>query len=56
MTLPAALSILDAHFQPLIWGPEAQGHGAYMVEELRRYLAGEPLRWEVTGDRAATMA
>jgi phosphoglycerate dehydrogenase-like enzyme len=30
--------------------------GAYMVEEMRRFLAGEPLLYRVTGDMLATMA
>src|SRR5439155_15284758 len=28
-------------------GPECRRMGRYMVEELRRYLAGEPLKWQV---------
>ena len=30
--------------------------GQCMVEELDRWLAGGPLKWEVTRDRFATMA
>lgn len=30
--------------------------GRYMVEELRRYLAGEPMRWEISRERAAILA
>jgi len=30
--------------------------GRAMVDELRRYLSGEPLHWEVTRTRAALMA
>ena len=30
--------------------------GRYMVEEMRRFLAGEPLQYQVTGDMLATMA
>ncbi len=37
-------------------GPECRRMGEYMVSELRRYLDGEPLCWEITRDRAALMA
>jgi phosphoglycerate dehydrogenase-like enzyme len=37
-------------------GLECRRHGRYMVEELRRYLAGEPLRWEVSRERSKTLA
>jgi hypothetical protein len=30
--------------------------GRLVVDELRRYVAGEPLRNEITRDRAALMA
>jgi hypothetical protein len=30
--------------------------GRLVVDELRRYVAGEPLRHEITSDRAALMA
>jgi phosphoglycerate dehydrogenase-like enzyme len=30
--------------------------GQYMVEEMQRFLAGEPLRFEVTKDMLDTMA
>ena len=30
--------------------------GQYMVEEMQRFLAGEPLRFQVTGDMLSTMA
>jgi len=30
--------------------------GSYMLEELRRYLAGEPLKWQITREKAAIMA
>ncbi|MFW5846343.1 MAG: gluconokinase, GntK/IdnK-type [Planctomycetota bacterium] len=30
--------------------------GQYMVDECRRYLTGEPLRWQVTQEAAARMA
>lgn len=31
---------------------ECRRMGVYMVEELRRYIAGKPLKWEITQDRA----
>ena len=37
-------------------GPEHGRMGRAMVDELRRYLAGEPLRYEVTRESMATMA
>ena len=37
-------------------GPECQRMGHAMVDEFERYLAGLPLRWEVTPERAALMA
>lgn len=37
-------------------GPERRRMGQYMVEELKRYLAGEPLTWGVTRERFALMA
>jgi phosphoglycerate dehydrogenase-like enzyme len=30
--------------------------GQFMVEEMQRFLAGEPLRYRVTKDMLATMA
>jgi phosphoglycerate dehydrogenase-like enzyme len=30
--------------------------GEYMIEEMRRFLAGEPLKYQVTKDMLATMA
>jgi phosphoglycerate dehydrogenase-like enzyme len=34
-------------------GTECRRMGRYMVEELRRYLAGEPLQWLITPELAA---
>lgn len=34
-------------------GRECNRQGRYMVEELRRYLAGQPLHWEITPEVAA---
>src|SRR5205823_690272 len=34
-------------------GEECRRMGRYMVDELRRYLAGEPLKWQVTPQTAA---
>ena len=35
---------------------ECSRMGRYMLEELRRYIAGEPLRWQVTREQAAIRA
>jgi phosphoglycerate dehydrogenase-like enzyme len=35
---------------------ECRRMGRYAVEECRRFLAGEPLQWRVTRERAATLA
>ena len=35
---------------------ECQRMGRYMVEELKRHLNGEPLKWEITRERAALLA
>lgn len=37
-------------------GRECQRMGSYMVDELKRYLRGEPLRWEVTRESVQRMA
>ena len=37
-------------------GPECRRMGRYMVDELRRYLAGEKLRWQVTKESVERMA
>jgi len=37
-------------------GLECRRMGRYVVEELRRYLAGEPLRWQLTEEKARIMA
>jgi phosphoglycerate dehydrogenase-like enzyme len=37
-------------------GPERARLGFYMLQEFRRYLAGEPLRFQVTEELAARMA
>jgi phosphoglycerate dehydrogenase-like enzyme len=37
-------------------GRECRRMGHLFVDELRRYVAGEPLRYEITSDRAALMA
>lgn len=37
-------------------GPECRRMGRTMVEELRRYVAGQPLKWEITRERARIMA
>ena len=35
---------------------ECRRMGRFMVDELKRYLGGEPLRWRVTREQAETMA
>jgi phosphoglycerate dehydrogenase-like enzyme len=37
-------------------GPECRRLGRYMVEELDRYLAGTPLKWQITEAQAARLA
>lgn len=37
-------------------GQECHRMGLYMVDEFRRYLSGEPLRWQITRELAARMA
>ncbi|MCX5663043.1 MAG: hydroxyacid dehydrogenase [Planctomycetota bacterium] len=37
-------------------GPECRRLGRYMIEELDRWLVGQPLRWQVSKERAQTMA
>ena len=37
-------------------GQECQRLGQYMVEEFKRYLAGEPLHWQITRELAAKLA
>lgn len=53
------LQLPNAYFTPHMagaTGQEVRRMGAYMVEECRRYLAGEPLKWEVTEKMLETMA
>lgn len=52
-TLPNVL--LTPHIAGSV-GEECRRQGRYMIEELERYLAGQPLRWAVTKERAAIMA
>ncbi len=37
-------------------GNECRRMGRYMVEELQRYLVGEPLHWQITREKATIMA
>lgn len=53
------LKLPNAYFTPHMAGAasrEVQRMGAYMVEDFKRYTAGEPLRWEVTQKMLETMA
>lgn len=52
-TLPNV--VLTPHIAGSQWN-ECRRMGRYMVEEMRRYAAGEPLRWEVTQEQAERMA
>ena len=53
LTLPNV--VLTPHIAGSM-GREIQRLGRYMVEELQRYLAGEPLRWHITRELAAKLA
>lgn len=48
--------ILTPHIAGAIEKNETRTMGEAMVEELRRYLNNEPLKWEVTEEQLATMA
>lgn len=37
-------------------GRECRRMGEYVLEELKRWLAGEPLKWQITREKAAIMA
>jgi len=52
-TLPNV--ILTPHIAGSMNG-ECRRMGRYMVEELQRYLSGQPLQWQITKERAAIMA
>jgi len=47
--------ILTPHIAGSV-GPECQRLGRYIVDEFRRYLAGEPLQWEITRELASKVA
>jgi phosphoglycerate dehydrogenase-like enzyme len=47
--------ILTPHIAGSLQG-ECRRMGRYMLEELQRYLAGEPLRWTITREQAARLA
>ena len=47
--------ILTPHIAGSV-GPECQRLGRFMVDEFRRYLTGEPLRWKITRELAAKVA
>lgn len=52
-TLPNV--VLTPHIAGSV-GAECQRMGLGMVEEFERYCAGQPLRWEITAERAALIA
>lgn len=37
-------------------GPECKRMGAYMVEEMDRFLAGKPMKWQITREQSLRMA
>ena len=37
-------------------GPECRRLGRYMIEEFRRYLANEPLKWKITKEASEKLA
>jgi hypothetical protein len=37
-------------------GPECRRLGLFMVQEFRRYLSGQPLKWQITRDTLAKLA
>jgi phosphoglycerate dehydrogenase-like enzyme len=47
--------VLTPHIAGAI-GLERRRLGRGMVEELRRYVRGEPLRWELTREQVERMA
>lgn len=47
--------VLTPHIAGVMDG-ECRRMGRYMIQELRRYLAGEPLRWAIDRERAKIMA
>jgi len=47
--------VLTPHIAGAI-GPERRRLGRGMLEELRRYVRGEPLRWEITREQVQRMA
>ncbi len=53
LTLPNV--VLTPHIAGSM-GPEIKRLGRYMVEELRRYVAGEPLKWQITRELASRLA
>jgi phosphoglycerate dehydrogenase-like enzyme len=52
-TLPNV--ILTPHIAGSMDG-ECRRMGQFMVAELRRYLAGQPLQWQITQEKAALLA
>jgi phosphoglycerate dehydrogenase-like enzyme len=53
LTLPNV--VLSPHIAGSM-GREIERLGRYMVDELQRYLAGQPLRWQITRQLAETLA
>jgi phosphoglycerate dehydrogenase-like enzyme len=53
LTLPNV--VLTPHIAGSM-GPEIKRLGRYMVEELRRYVAGEPLKWQITRELSSRIA
>lgn len=53
LTLPNV--ILTPHIAGSV-GPECRRLGRYMVDELRRFIAGEPMRWQISEELASKLA
>ena len=47
--------VLTPHIAGSMEG-ECRRMGRYMVDELRRFVTGEPLKWQITRERAALLA
>jgi phosphoglycerate dehydrogenase-like enzyme len=53
LTLPNV--VLTPHIAGSL-GPECRRLGRYMIEELERFVTGEPLKWQITAEAASKLA